>query len=178
MAERRSEENRGARPVGHAADHVGRTVAELTKLERDDRTLSERISDRITAFTGSMGFVALHVALVVSWVTINLRAWGAEPFDPFPYSLMTMIASVEAIFLSTFVLISGNRQAKRADERAKVDLQVNMIAEQEVTKLMRLVLDIHDHLDIRRPADMDLGSMQKPTDIGRLVKTAKESEGG
>jgi uncharacterized membrane protein len=151
----------------HIDDHVSKTVAELSKLERDDRTRSDRVADCITAFTGSMGFVTLQVVSLVSWVVINLSVWGFEPFDPFPYKLMTTIVSVEAIFLATFVLISANRQAKRAEKRAKVDLQVNMIAEQEVTKMMHLILDIHDHLGIRRASDTDVGSMQKPTDIER-----------
>jgi uncharacterized membrane protein len=171
----------GSKPSEHGselvADHVRKTVGELLKLEHDDRTRSERVSDHITAFTGSMGFVALQVILLVFWVFINLPTWGFEPVDPFPYKLMTTIVSVEAIFLATFVLISANRQAKRAEKRAKVDLQVNMIAEQEVTKLMDLILDIHDHLGIRRTADIDVGNMQRPTDIQHLVRSAKKSEG-
>jgi uncharacterized membrane protein len=171
----------GSKPDKHDTryidDHVSKTVAELSKLERDDRTRSDRVADYMTAFTGSMGFVVLHVILLVSWVVINLPGWGFEPFDPFPYNLMTMIAAVEAIFLATFILISANRQTKRAEKRAKVDLQVNMIAEQEVTKLMHLVLDIHDHLGIRRLSDRDVGNMQKPTNIEHLARNAKKSEG-
>jgi len=155
------------------ADHVSRTVAEVVELEKDDRTTSEHISDRITALTGSMFFVLLHVVLFVVWIIINFPWWGFPAFDPFPYSLLTMIVSLEAIFLSTFVLISQNRQAMRSERRARVDLQVDMIAEQEITKLMQLVMEIHGHLGIHRQHDPELQNMQKPTSIEHLGKIAQ-----
>ena len=97
------------------------------------------------------------------------------PFDPFPFGLLTMIVSLEAIFLATFVLISQNRQAQLADRRAKVDLQVDMIAEQEVTKLMQLLIDIHDHLGINHQ-DPNLRHLAKPTDITKLLDAMDAAE--
>ncbi|HEY2922568.1 MAG TPA: DUF1003 domain-containing protein, partial [Candidatus Binatia bacterium] len=78
--------------------------------------------------------------------------------------------------LSAFILVSENRQGRQADRRARVNLQVDMIAEREITKLMELVVDIHAHLKIRRPADLELDKMQKTTKIEHLTEAAQTAE--
>lgn len=100
---------------------------------------------------------------------------GLPHLDPFPFNFLTMTVSLEAIFLSTFVLMSQNRQAIQADKRAKVDLQINLIAEQEVTKAIELITAIHDHLGIARK-DPELRDMQQPTHVEHLVEAVDEAE--
>ena len=113
--------------------------------------LEERVADRITTFAGSMRFVYLHSAWFGVWILINLGLVAAavgsllQPFDPFPFGLLTMIVSLEAIFLSTFVMISQNRQAAVADHRAELDYQVNVKAEAEIAKLLALVQALVSH---------------------------------
>jgi uncharacterized membrane protein len=124
-----------------------------------------------------MLFVWLHVVLFSLWILLNLSWLGFQPFDPYPFTFLTMIVSLEAIFLSTFILMSENRQARLADRRARVNLQVDMIAEREVTKLMQLVMEIHDHLRIKRTADRELDRMQKATNIEHLTEAAQTVEG-
>jgi uncharacterized membrane protein len=108
-------------------------------------SLEERLADRITAFAGSMRFVYLHSAWFGLWILVNLGLVSAvtggllPPFDPFPFGLLTMVVSLEAIFLTTFVMISQNRQAALADQRAELDYQVNVKAEAETAKLLMLV---------------------------------------
>ncbi len=109
------------------------------------------LASKITSFSGSMLYVWLHVAWFAIWILLNIAYFVFEPFDPYPFGLLTMVVSLEAIFLSTFVLITQNRQAVAADRRAKVDLQINMIAEREVTKLIEMVSHIHKHLGIDQP---------------------------
>ncbi|WP_424813453.1 DUF1003 domain-containing protein [Roseococcus sp. YIM B11640] len=102
----------------------------------------------ITSFTGSMSFVYLHLALYGAWILVNLGLVpGVEKFDP-SFVILAMVASVEAIFLSTFVLISQNRSAASAERRADLDLQISMLAEQELTSLARVVADIAERLGI------------------------------
>ena len=97
-------------------------------------TRQERLADAITAFTGSMIFVYLHLVLYGAWIVVNLGVVPEVPkFDP-SFVILAMEASVEAIFLSTFVLISQNRMAAVADKRADLDLQINLLAEHELTK--------------------------------------------
>jgi uncharacterized membrane protein len=182
MAKRRQKQRpvrsstKRANPGNKGSDHVGKTIHDIIKLEFLERTLSERIADVVATFTGSITFVFLHVVWFTAWIIFNTRWFGYEPLDPFPYTFLTMIVSLEAIYLSTFILISENRQARLGDRRARVNLQVDMISEREVTKLMELVGDIHQHLGIHRRADPELANMQKPTNIEHLTQAAQKVE--
>jgi uncharacterized membrane protein len=128
------------------------------RRERDEKgaTAEERIAEAITRFTGSMRFVYLHLAFFGFWIVANL-GWlpGVPSWDP-SFVVLAMMASVEAIFLSTFVLISQNRMAAAADKRADLDLQVSLLAEHEVTRLVTLVSGIADRMGVRTEADADL----------------------
>jgi uncharacterized membrane protein len=91
---------------------------------------SDRLADAVTKFAGSMSFVAIHSAWFVGWILVNVGLLGAAlVFDKFPFGLLTMIVSLEAIFLSTFVMIAQNRQAARADARSQVDFEDNLRSE-------------------------------------------------
>ena len=107
--------------------------------EEQQASLSERVSDRITRFAGSMTFVIIHALAYGSWIAINLGVVpGLKPFDP-SFVMLAMEASVEAIFLSTFVLISQNRMMGAAARQADFDLQINLLTEHELTRLVSLV---------------------------------------
>jgi uncharacterized membrane protein len=93
---------------------------------RQRRRLQDRAADQITAFAGSMSFVYLHVAWFAVWIVMNVTEWR---FDPFPFGLLTLIVSLEAIFLSTFVMISQNRESARSDLRAMQDFETNALSE-------------------------------------------------
>jgi uncharacterized membrane protein len=129
--------------------------------EEADAAAQERIADAITRFTGSMTFVYLHLAVFGFWVVANL-GWipGVPLWDP-SFVVLAMIASVEAIFLSTFVLISQNRMATAADKRADLDLQIGLLAEHEITRLVTLVSGIADRLGVETEADAELGEITR-----------------
>lgn len=146
-------------PLPGFRDDKGFSLAQV--LERNIRSLQQRHQEEearattqarfarvITDFAGSMAFVYLHVLIVGAWIACNLK-WipGAPVWDP-SFVILAMVASVEAIFLSTFVLITQNRMAATAERRAQLDLQINLLAEHEVTKLIRMVSAIADHLNI------------------------------
>ena len=124
------------------------TLAERARAERRAAPLPARIADRITRFTGSMTFVAIHLTIYGLWIVANL-GWlpGVPRFDP-TFVILASEASVEAIFLSTFVLISQNRMAEQADRRADLDLHINLLAEHELTRLAALVGRIAERLDV------------------------------
>src|SRR5829696_489481 len=120
---------------------VERNIDALLQRRKDEdgrKTREERIADKVTRFTGSMFFVYLHLTLFCIWIIWNLEWLGLKPFDP-SFVVLAMFASVEAIFLSTFVLISQNRMNIQADKRSELDLQVSLLAEHEITKLITLV---------------------------------------
>lgn len=126
-------------------------IAALADREREERTrapLSDRLASRITGFTGSMTFVWIHAALFGGWIAANL-GWipGVAPFDP-TFVALAMIASVEAIFLSTFVLISQNRMAELADRRADLDLHISLLTEHELTRMAELLDRIAQRLEV------------------------------
>ncbi|MEH3047804.1 DUF1003 domain-containing protein [Sphingomonas adhaesiva] len=135
------------------------------RQQRVDRTapLSDRLAGRITAFTGSMAFVALHVALFGGWIVWNL--WFAPKFDP-TFVVLAMIASVEAIFLSTFVLISQNRMAAQSQARADLDLHINLLAEHELSRLATLVRAIAEKIGVEPPSDVsEIERDVRPEDV-------------
>ena len=114
-------------------------MEERRTREAAEASVSERISDRITRFAGSMTFVAVHAVAYGVWLAVNLGAIpGLKPFDP-SFVVLAMEASVEAIFLSTFVLISQNRMMGAAAKQSALDLQINLLAEHELTRLVTLV---------------------------------------
>ena len=162
-----------------AADGVSENAQKIMRLDNRDRIamgLSDHFADLMTRLSGSMSYVWLHVGWFTAWIVVNLGLFGLTAFDPFPFGFLTMIVSLEAIFLSTFVLISQNRQATQADRRAKVDLQVNMIAEQEITKVIALVAEIHEHLGLGGSHDGELACMQEPTHVNALADAVEAAE--
>jgi uncharacterized membrane protein len=99
---------------------------ELLLLSQGRRRFQDRIADRITSFAGSMPFIYLHVVWFTAWIVANVAGWD---FDPFPYGLLTLVVSLEAIFLSTFVMLSQNREAARGDIRSEIDFETNVLSE-------------------------------------------------
>ena len=157
-------------PDREMAAALRENIANLTarqQAEAEKAPLSDRIADRITAFTGSMVFVALHLVIFGSWIVINL-GWLpiVRPFDP-SFVVLAMVASVEAIFLSTFVLISQNRMAAMADRRADLDLHVNLLTEHELTKLASIVSRIAERLgvDVTDPQFEEIHKDVEPTQV-------------
>ena len=118
-------------------------VLRQRREQEDARAKAEqRLARAITRFSGSMRFVYLHLLLYGGWIVANL-GWipGLKPWDP-SFVVLAMVASVEAIFLSTFILITQNRMAAAADRRAELDVQISLLAEVEITKLVELVSEI------------------------------------
>ena len=123
-------------------------LRERDAAERANAPRSARLASAITDFAGSMRFVAIHAVAYGAWIVINLGWIPAIPrFDP-TFVVLAMEASVEAIFLSTFVLITQNRMAAEAERRASLDLHINLLAEHELTKVADLVVRIATHLGV------------------------------
>ncbi|MFN3727818.1 MAG: DUF1003 domain-containing protein [Allosphingosinicella sp.] len=124
-------------------------LRERRRHDEENAGFSDRLADRITGFTGSMLFVFLHLAIYGFWIVANL-GWvpGVPPWDE-TFVVLAMVASVEAIFLSTFVLISQNRMMALADQRADLDLQISLLTEHEVTNLVRMVRQLAEHSGVQ-----------------------------
>ena len=132
------DEPKRAHPLlSHVMERDIRTITRLRLQTVHERHLQDRLADAMTSFSGSMLFVYLHIFWFGAWLLVNTGRVGIPPFDPFPYGLLTMIVSLEAIFLSTFVLISQNRFSDEADRRSELDLQIGLLAEHELARCCR-----------------------------------------
>jgi uncharacterized membrane protein len=149
------------RPLNSA---LRRNIEALHRRRRDEAaaaSLETRIAETITRFTGSMRFVYLHLLLFGAWVLVNLGLIPGLPrFDP-SFVVLAMVASVEAIFLSTFVLISQNRMAAAADKRADLDLHISLLTEHELTRLVELVTLLAERAGVPARSDPDLSEIQQ-----------------
>jgi uncharacterized membrane protein len=145
-----------------------RTIIHLrTKAERE-RSPQDRIADTITFFSGRMVFVYVHILWFGIWILLNTGWFRVPVFDPFPYGLLTMIVSLEAIFLSTFVLISQNRMGEETERRADLDLHIGLLTEHELTRVLQMLDIIQDKLGIVDHENSDLADLEmetKPEDV-------------
>jgi len=142
-------------------------VLELERNTRSDRTALERLTDVVSATASSTGFIVTHVIWFSAWVVLNL--FLGQRFDPYPFSLLTLVVSLEAILLTGFVLISQDRMTKLADRRAHLDLQVNLLAEQELTAILKVVCLIADQTGVELAGcDPHLDQLLNRTDVKAL----------
>ncbi len=153
-----------------AQDNIN-TVVALEEEARQQRRISDRISDLIANFVGSIPFVVLHLVWFGFWVVINTGIlFGKLKFDPYPFALLCMLVSLEGVLLSTFVLIKQNRMSQRADQRAHLDLQINLLSEREVTKILQLQRRICERLEISEALDdQEATELSSITAVGNLA---------
>ena len=144
-----------------------RTIFSLREKVIRDRSLQERVADAITAFSGSMTFVYVHVVWFSAWILVNSGHLGVRPFDPFPYGLLTLIVSLEAIFLATFVLLSQNRLSGETERRADLNLHIGLLAEHELTRVLQMLDAIQTKLDVQddKGEMADLEMETRPEDV-------------
>jgi uncharacterized membrane protein len=138
---------------GELAGVVHKNIRALLEVRRSQdakRTMSDALADRVSLFAGSIQSVLLHALTFTAWLVWNVLP-GTPKFDPYPFVMLAVLASVEAIFLSTFVLISQNRQAQMNERNAQLDLQVNLLAEHEVTRLIALTEQIAHKVGVPLP---------------------------
>lgn len=160
-----------------AQETVRENVRQLVEIERAARerdSKQDQIADRITRFSGSMAFVWLHVVLFALWIVGNLGIIpGVRAWDPYPFQLLTMAVSLEAILLSTFVLLSQNRAQETADSRQKLDLHMNLLTEEKSTIILQMLCKISDQLEqdenCKRSVDDEPHAFSKPTDLLEVV---------
>ena len=158
-------------PAHHPAEQNIQTVSNLESAAIQGRSRADRLSDAINRATGSALFAALQLAWFAVWLLMNTGAIpGIQPFDPYPFNFLTLVVSLEAIFLSVFVLMSQNRMTRQADKRAHLDLQINLLAEQELTAMLQMQRAICRKLDIEvEVADERLRRLVEDTDIDKLA---------
>ena len=163
---------------GRQDAQVQKNIESIMRLDEQtsrQRSTAEHVADKITTFAGSTPFIIFHIVWFGGWILVNLRLIpGVSPFDPFPFSFLTLVVSLEAIFLALLVLKSQNRMTKEADKRAHIDLQINMLAEQEGTKILNMIQRIGKHLGLEEEIDEAMEQLSQETDVNQVAKTLDE----
>jgi uncharacterized membrane protein len=156
-----------------------KNIETIVRLEQEatlQRKLGERVSDAFTRVMGSMSFVVFHLLLFGVWFMVNLGLTPLRPFDPFPFGILTLIVSAEGVLLAIFVLVSQNRMSRQSNQRAHLNLQISLLAEQETTKLLQKVQRIVDRLGIEDPArDPEIGRLAEDTHLETLAEELRKN---
>jgi uncharacterized membrane protein len=162
---------------GELADQVTaqnvKMIADLERAAEAGQSATDRVAGVITRFCGSMMFVWVHVAWFAGWIVWN-TVLPVRHVDPFPFSFLTLVVSLEAIFLSTFILISGNREGRINERRSRLDLQINLLAEQENTKMLELLREIAAKVGVESTTDPALAVLAQPVQPERLLQQIDE----
>lgn len=159
-----NEENQKDNPaLSKVMERNIRTIIHLRTKTASERGLQDRIADVITSVSGRMIFAYVHIVWFGLWILLNTGRVGVRIFDPFPYGLLTMIVSLEAIFLSTFVLISQNRLSAESDRRADLDLQIGLLTEHELTRVLQMLDAIQDKLGVADHKNSELADLEMET---------------
>jgi uncharacterized membrane protein len=155
------------------------TILQLEEAAKEQRTRTDRLAEKIANFCGSMTFVWVHVLWFGSWIGYNLMP-GTRHVDPFPFTFLTLVVSLEAIFLSTFILISQNHDARISEKRNHLDLQINLLSEQENTYMLRILQQIAVKVGADVSQDSKAKAFEQATKPEKLIEqieqTAAEKE--
>src|SRR5262245_2120773 len=147
---------------------ANRAFGALKAKHAAERTVMQSVADWLNDLASSPRFFILHVIWFLIWITWNVGMLGLRPFDPYPFGLLTMVVSLEAIFLSIFVLMAQKRESAVAELREELALQVNLRMEEEVTKTLQLVAGLYTRLGHRVAEDPELADMMQPLDIASI----------
>jgi uncharacterized membrane protein len=154
-----------------------RAIARLQTQAQERRTATQRVSDWITVRAARESSIGFHIVWFAAWILVNSGHLIVKPFDPFPFTLLTTIVSLEAIFLTLFVLASENRLTQDADRRGHLDLQVNLLAEQEMTLVLHMLKEVCEHLNLRETiTSQKFLELAKRTDVSALARQLDNSE--
>jgi uncharacterized membrane protein len=157
-----------------ASRHI-QAISALEQQALQRRSSAEKISDLIVAQAGRVWAIILHLAWFALWILWNShRIPGLRPFDPFPFMGLSTIVSLEAIFLSLFILVSQNRASRRADERAHLDLQVNLLSEREATKMLQLLQALCTHQGVSAADDPEVTELLRETEPAIIARELEQ----
>lgn len=162
--------------VAPVVEHNIQMLLNRRQAEEERLGWQQRLANIVTRFAGSMAFVYLHLLAYGLWIAVNVR-WipGLPRFDP-SLVLLAMVASVEAIFLSTFILITQNRMMAQADRRADLNLQISLLAEHEVTRLIVMVQAMAKRMEIREANAPELEQLGQDVSPEQVLESINKNE--
>lgn len=163
--------------AAHQDSISAKNIEDIRRLEQASvlkQSRTERIAQWVTQVAGGAPFISMHIAWFVIWITLNIGLLkSVQPWDPFPFSFLTLVVSLEAIFISLLVLMAQNRLTRDADKRALLDLHINMLAEQESTASLKMLEKICEHLKIDYVAE-EAQQLAENTDVSQIAEKLEE----
>jgi len=169
--------HKAAAPPRSMDDLTGKNVAAMRRLEEladAQRSFADKVAAFVATFCGSITFVWIHVAIFAVWIAFNALP-GFPHFDPYPFTFLTLCVSLEAIFLSAFILISQNYEMRISDRRNQLDLQINLLAEQENTKMLQLLEAIAQKVGCGMKDDPEIRALEEATRPETLARQIEEA---
>ena len=163
----------GERRVRRSAG-ISKVFSAIKAQHSANRSAMEIMADRMIGFASSTPFLALHALIFIGWIWWNLPFSSMPKFDPYPYGMLTTIVSLEAIFLSIFVLMTQSRESRIGELREELTLQVNLRMEEEITKTLHLVAGLYSRLGLVLADDPELKAMLEPLDPKRIENDLTE----
>jgi uncharacterized membrane protein len=163
----------GERRVRRSAG-ISKVFSAIKAQHSSNRSQMEIIADRMIGFASSTPFLVIHALLFIGWIWWNLPFSGMRKFDPYPYGMLTTIVSLEAIFLSIFVLMTQSRESRIGELREELTLQVNLRMEEEITKTLHLVAGLYSRLGLQLADDPELLAMLEPLDPKKMENDLAE----
>jgi uncharacterized membrane protein len=166
--------NDAPRTVEEVTERNVEAIVQMEETAKANRSKGDRVADAIAHFCGSIIFVWVHMLWFGGWVIANVLP-GVQHFDPFPFTFLTFVVSLEAIFLSTFILISQNHETRLSERRSHLDLQLNLLSEQEITKMLRTMQRIAEKVGANTDDDPSLEALHQATCPKKLVEQIEQA---
>jgi uncharacterized membrane protein len=152
-----------------------RTISEIEHKALAHRSLAARIGDAIATQAGGMWFIIFHAVWFTIWIGLNAQKHASLAFDPFPFALLSMVVSVESIFLSLFILMSQNRSGLQAEQRDHLELQINLLSEHENTKMLQMLQALCEHHELAISKDPEISDLAQRTELHEVLTDLKEN---
>lgn len=159
---------RRARSVSELTHRNVETIANIERASEEERTFGERVADRFAAVVGSWPFIVAQSVILIAWLIVNAVAWSYH-WDPYPFILLNLLLSFQAAYASPIIMMSQNRQGRLAERRNHLDLQINLLAEQETTEVLRLLRKLCEKQGVPLEGDPDVAALEQATRPENLV---------
>jgi uncharacterized membrane protein len=164
---------------GNTKPKTQKNIDSILKLEKEDeRKLSQfhRVSHTVGGFVGTVHFVTAQCVMVVVWLSLNVRLFDIPPFDPYPFPLLSLVLTLEAVFLTSFVLISQNTMDRRSERRNHLDLQINLLAEEESATTLNILRAVANHLRVDVPQEAERETLANDTPVESIAQDLRKRE--
>jgi uncharacterized membrane protein len=173
----RAKTPRKARPSRQTTEKNIESILKLEEKDEQELSAFHRVSHMVGWFVGTIYFVVFQCVFVLLWIAFNTRLLGnGHPFDPHPFPLLSTVLALEAVLLTSFVLIRQNAMDLRSERRNHLDLQINLLAEKEATTVLKILREIADHLKIDVSGDAEREELAKDTAVESIARDLRSKE--